>query len=230
MCNTRSCSLLFVTCALVCLNRSIVHGEVLTASFVPTTSTGFNTGAGQAIDPPAPDPFDNRVAQTFLATVSGTVARVSFTAYQSAGTTAPLRVDIASVVGGLPGTSLGNTIVPIDDFPSSVDPPELNIDADFGATGPLLQAGTSYAILFSSEAPNANYRIHGLHGTGTYADGAYFFSQNDAPWDEGSTGDLRFEVAVTPIPEPSSWTLALLACVLALFLKCARLRNFVAAG
>ncbi len=213
---------LFIALSLLLVNVlplpcSIARAEIVTAALVPTVSSGFNIGAGMAIDPPAPNPFDNRLAQTFVPTVSGEISRVSFLAYQSFGTTAPLRIDIASVAGGLPVSPLATAIVPISSFPTSIDlPPVLNIHADFSATGFVLQAGVSYAIVYSSNEPNANYRIHGSPAFNPYADGAAFQSQNGAPWMVMNGDDLYFEVTVTPVPEPSAFVLAGMGCGLAL--------------
>ena len=54
----------------VCLPSTSALGALVTAEHAPA-ATGFSVGAGMAIDPPAPLPFDNRLAQTFTATQTG---------------------------------------------------------------------------------------------------------------------------------------------------------------
>jgi hypothetical protein len=197
-----------------------VEAAVVTALHTrhPSASGGFHAGAGMAEQSPLV--FDNRQAQSFLATVSGLVQEVSFVAYQSTGTTAALRVDITSVVSGLPGASLAAASVPIAAFPESVSVPDLNVSADFSFTGLVLQAGTPYAIVFSSEVPNANYRLHGATSSHVptsdpYPSGSKFSSQNGSPFEASPIkSDLYFQVTVDPVPEPAAVWLA--CCGLAL--------------
>lgn len=186
------------------------HAALITASHtrLPSLTGYFHTGAGMAVDGPAV--FDNREAQTFLATETGFADQVAFVAHQSARTTAPLRVDITAVVDGLPGASLAWAIVPIDAFPAGeVSPPDLNVAADFSLSGLLLEAGTAYGIVFSSETSNANYRLYGTRAD-PYPDGSKFSSQNGSPFESSILeSDLFFEVTVTPVPEPASVWLAI---------------------
>lgn len=218
-----TCSLLMLA-SLCIANCSRARAELVTASHkkLPSTSGGFVSGAGMAVDPPAPNPFDNRESQTFLALVSGSVSRVSFVAHAYSGTTAPLRVDITTVVGGQPAASLGHALVPVEEFPGPfIDDSVLNINVDFSAASTMLNAGTLYSIVFSSEIPNANYGLYGVYesnlaAANRYTSGSRGFSQNGSPF-ASSASDLYFEVTVTPVPEPSTWMLASLGCMLAVF-------------
>jgi hypothetical protein len=198
---------------------SLAQGATVAAQHLPlpTRNGGFHTGAGISNDNGGI--FDNRELQTFVALNGGIVDQVSFAAHQSRNTTAPLRIDIVTLSDGQPATSLGHALVPIGEFPTAdLYPVVLNMRADFSSPSTILTAGTKYGLVFSSEAPNANYRLYGvseyqLAPANRYLDGDESFSQNGRPY-SGSviTGDLYFKVTVTPVPEPSTLILAGFGC------------------
>lgn len=170
----------------------------------------FNIGAGIGIDNNTT--YDNRLAQTFTPQVSGTLNSISFIAAQYHMSTANLKVSIATVSFGQPSQILASGYLTPASIPVTfgiTDNLSYNSFTEslyFSANNILLNAGTQYAIIFSSNTPDANYRIYGSYSG--YAGGSLMDFQNSGPYDSRG-GDLYFKVTATPIvPEPA--TLAML--------------------
>ena len=66
----------------------------------------------------------------------------------------------------------------------------------------MLEAGVSYAVVFSSDTPEANYRIYGDRSG--YSEGANLRFQNSGPYVDAAGSDLLFRVTANPIPEPKA--------------------------
>lgn len=194
---------------------------VVTAEFAPPTGLngGFNIGAGMAYDAPAPTPFDNRLAQTFVATTSGLPATASLIADLPPSTFADLTIDIGRLEGGLAADIIATGTISPGKFGSGVN----SIPMTFNGIVELLAideitAGDTYAIFFRSSTPDANYRIYGTDEN-RYGEGRAWRSQNNPMYTPMlSSSDLFFQVTVTPAPEPSACWLAL-ASIAAMLVK-----------
>jgi hypothetical protein len=196
-----------LACTSIALLSSLVDAApIVTAEFAPPLglSGGFNVGAGMGIDPPAPAPFDNRLAQTFLATVTGQPSTVSLIVARPASTDAPLWVDIVTMSGGHVASILASGSAPPSTFPTGfdVDPFQFNGTILLISTGTLV-AGQEYAMVLRSATPDANYRVFGTDEV-RYEQGNALRSQNSPAFQPMLFGaDLFFQVTVNPVPEPA---------------------------
>lgn len=175
---------------------------------LPSTATGwFSAGAGKALD--GGTIFDNRLAQTFTSTVSGTLQTVSFIATRYTSTNADLRVSLTALTNGQPTPELTTVLLEVDSFEVgslSGRPDTFNVSADFSMQDVLIEAQQEYAIVFLSDTADANYRIYGDRSG--YSGGTSLDFQNSGPFEEStSASDLFFEVVVKTIPEPTTATL-----------------------
>jgi hypothetical protein len=208
--------LVSIACTLsLLIARGAWAAPVVTAEFAPPPQLlAFNVGAGMAIDPPAPTPFDNRLAQTFVAGVSGFPLSASVLASRSTSTVAPLWVDIVTLTGGQVSSVLASGSVPPSTFPTAfrADVLAFNGTIPLTATQGLI-AGETYALVFRSAMPDANYRVFGAEQL-SYPQGNALRSQNSLTFQAMSpSSDLFFQVMVEPVPEPAGGCLALLALV-----------------
>jgi hypothetical protein len=173
---------------------------VVTALHAPAT-TGFSIGAGMAIDPPAPTPFDNRLAQTFTAVVSGRPATASIVAYSGINATAPLRLDIVSWNVNQVVDVLATGYLAPSAFSTDYPQGPLSFSPAASLSGGIdLIAGHEYALVLWTETSDANYGVFGKDGN-LYAGGEAYRSQNTSLFTPMLSGsDLFFEVTVTPEP------------------------------
>lgn len=184
--------------------------EVVTASHLrlPTTTGAFNTIAGMAGD--GPQVFDNRTAQSFAATETGYLSGVAFVASRLTATV-PLKVELTRFVAGQPSTSLASGFIAPAEFYEGFlpGPPDLNTFLDLSSSNALVEAGETYALLFSTESSDANYRLYGasfqnVPTNDPYPNGDLLHSQNGSLYTVSQGLDLYFEVEVAPVPEPST--------------------------
>ncbi|TWT43166.1 hypothetical protein [Botrimarina hoheduenensis] len=207
----------------------VVAGGALTATAVPTV-----TAANRATDPRdansaavielnglPTDRFDRQMAQTFLAETSGTLLRVSVTAGARAGTAQTdglgLRMAIApfDTAAGQVGTPLAlvpvEGVEPLPGFGGPFSQPGvLQASANFASAGIVLQAGASYAMIFSAERFGDSFFV--LGGTlPDYEEGLSGGRLNDQPFRLAPITDLFFEVTVNALPEPATLGLAVAA-------------------
>jgi hypothetical protein len=205
---TKFASMLFLLLLFLCAGASAA--PVVTATHLLTSSTaGYsNDAAGMATDVAV---FDNRSAQSFTATVGGTLTEVAFFATKISSTTADLRVSIATLIGTQPGAVLGSRLLGVNTFvsePFSGRPNVFNSFADFSSQNIQLSANSMYVIIFSSDTTEANYRIYG-DNTG-YTGGTGMFSQNGRPYTATAGTDREFRITVEAVPEPSTFALILI--------------------
>jgi hypothetical protein len=199
-------------CLWLLLTSSNSASPVVTAEFAPPVGLNgwFNIGAGMAYDAPAPTPFDNRLAQTFVATTSGLPMTASLIADLPLSTFADLTIDIGRLEGGLAADIIATGTISPDKFGSGVNssPMTFNGVVELLAIDEIT-AGETYAIFFRSSTTDANYRIYGTDGN-RYGEGQAWRSQNNPMYTPMlSSSDLFFQVTVTPVPEPSACLLAL---------------------
>lgn len=168
----------------------------------------FNSGAGMTGDDG--QIFDNRLGQSFVADATGMVGSVSFVASALGPASADLRVSLTTFAQGQPGSVLGSVLVGSGTFDSGFLPSyEFTHSIDFSGAGIALTAGQSYALVFSTDTPDANYRMYGDYEG--YAGGTSLFSQNGSPYDMRS-GDYYFQVS-TVVPAPGAAMLLGLAAL-----------------
>lgn len=77
------------------------------ASYHPSVTSYFDAGAGQGYDGTL---YDNKQAQTFVPSESGFIGSVSISVYRMPDTTAPLRIRIMDTLGGVPNSTLAETL------------------------------------------------------------------------------------------------------------------------
>ena len=196
--------------ALSCLCSSADAAITVAAHSLPVNATSWgNSGAGIGIDNQI---YDNRLAQTFVPTATGYLADISFNVYRI-DTNADLRISITSVVGGQPATVLDSVLLPFTAVGTTSLSSSFLKSGAFSHTvttsGTLLvNTGVTYALVFSSDTTNANYRIYS--DSSGYADGTRLRYQNGLPFTEAVGSDVLFRVTATPIPEPQT---ALFGCM-----------------
>jgi len=172
----------------------------------------FNIGAGVGTDGSI---FDNRLLQTFTSSTTGTVSSISLLISKIEPTTADLRVSIVGVSSGQPVSTLDTSLLRA----SSVGTSSLFSETEFShqvffSDTITVSAGVKYGFLLSTDSTEANFRFYGSRNPG-YAGGELWDFQNSGPYTQ-TTGDLFFDVGVTPVPEPSSYSL-LIGAVIAIF-------------
>lgn len=208
-----------------------LQGAVTVAEYVlPQNANGFfNVGAGMGTDDGRV--YDNRVAQTFVATTSGYLEDVFFNVsrFDQMGLDAELRLSVTNVLGGQPGEILESTLLPyasvgtdslsVGNFTNGTFTHKVTLSATV-----FLESGETYALVFSSDTTESNYRIHGYESG--YAQGTLLKFQDFGEY-EDNLSDLLFRVAATPIPEPD---VALLAIPLGLMACLRRRRSSISNG
>lgn len=202
--------------SIVVCSTSVQATPVVTASHtLPTSATRwFSAGAGIGTDGTV---FDNRVAQTFTVTTSGVLDTISFIATRSDGTTADLRVTLTNLIGGQPGISMASSLVEVNSFTEgflSGRPDEFTTTLNFSSDDILLETGSQYAIVLSTDTIEANYRIYGDYSG--YLGGNKLSFQNSGPF-ESPPYEVDFFFEVTVIPEPSSMFLVTAAAFITYF-------------
>jgi len=172
-------------------------------------SSFFNSGAGMALDGIL---FDNVEAQSFTAEQTGILSDIALTASRlDVNTTADLRID---VVTWNPSDEVGQVLatgfLPAEGFSTGfLSQLNFNTFINFSSTSIEIVQGLEYALVFSTDVPNANYRLYGDRLG--YSGGSRFQSQNGSPFDSGS-GDLFFQARVVAIPEPGSGVCLVIGC------------------
>lgn len=195
--------------------------------YPPDGSGFYSVGAGTGSDSGVI--YDNRIAQTFLAATTGYIESLTFYAYRFGYSSmdADLRVSVTEILGGQPGNVLVSAYVPFSSI--SIGSPLLEHLRDgsaairivFSATT-LLESGVTYALVFSSDTPEANYRMIGHSGLITadnYLGGEQLRSQNGSLYIGNFGADLNFSVEAAPIPEHGVPGMFCAAAVAAMFLR-----------
>ncbi|MGD9721295.1 MAG: hypothetical protein AB7O59_08805 [Pirellulales bacterium] len=183
--------------------------SIVVASHLPPGSgSTFDTGAGKTTQGEAAK------SQTFTALADGFLDEIAFLVHKGTPTNVDLRVTLATEVNDLPSTSIASAFVSQVGLPTVAPPSNttsFNAVASFASQQILLDAGTRYAIVFSSDTLDANYRLHGR--SNGYSGGQLASSFNGGPFTASSSSDLFFQVTVTPVPEPGTWIIATLGCL-----------------
>lgn len=177
---------------------SVCHADIIAQHiYTDDVDATFNSGAGMASDDGII--YDNRYAQSFLTVETGQVGAVSFVASVLAPTAADLRLSLMSFSLGQPGSVLGSVLVGADTFATGFlsFSYEFTHTVDFTSQDITLQSGLQYALVFSTDMPDANYRIYGDYEG--YTGGATLFSQNGSPFSQ-RPGDFYFRIAAVPAP------------------------------
>ncbi|MGD9127082.1 MAG: hypothetical protein PVH19_06855 [Planctomycetia bacterium] len=194
----------FVGVCLVSFGTVFAEPIVVASHTVPPKISGwFSSGAGIGTDDDIE--YDNREAQTFTATADGWLKDVSFIASKITPTNVDLRVSVTLVVDGRPGKKIGTLLMDKDLFPnedtfkSKLD--KFNGVANFGPQQIPLKTGSQYAIVFSTDTVEANYRFYGDRSG--YDGGTKMSAQNDRPYRlPERDSDFFFQVTVTSNPAP----------------------------
>ena len=188
-----------VATTIVLLTAHVSHAVVVD-QFSPAVGNGGDFGL-----------YSNYMAQTFIPGLDGTLDHITLTLEGSGiGGVGNYYVDLVSTNGGLPTTSVIATAIVPAPIPVSV---VAQYDFDFSGSMPLLLAGTQYAwVLHGDNSESAN--TYGSNRPSDfYPNGTAYKSD-----DQGATylihhnaADFAFTTYMEPIPEPTTWTLALAA-------------------
>ena len=187
-----------VTVAIVIMCTPVLADSIRTAFHtLPPGATGsFNVGAGIGTDGMI---FDNRRAQTFTPTVAGRVDSISFVATRLEGTDADLRVSLTTIDSGQPATVLFSTLIDVNSFTVGLVPgsgQSFTTTIDLSVAGIILATETQYALVFSTDTTEANYRIYGDNSG--YLGGTMMRFQNSGPFVPSPLeADLFFEARVS---------------------------------
>jgi hypothetical protein len=159
---------------------------------------------------------DVSMAQTFTPAIGGILTRLDLCLSPNGPTTGPLLISIDTTENGVPQSALGLTTLtgPLAGVWAwySFDLSSLSID---------LTTGQTYAIVLS--APNTVYAITSEGTTDDSYSGGNSLVQNGvgAPWQTYTREeDLAFQTFMSPVPEPPSRSVLILA---AICLYCMRL-------
>ena len=160
--------------------------------------------------------FDRRLAQTFLARTSGQLHSLSITVGARGGFPIPdaegLNVAIATLELGQPSELLVEA--PVDDVlvldrigGSFNEPDVLQGSASFASQGIAIEAGQSYAMVFSTDVFDDSFFILGSQ-VSDYEEGSLGGNRGDS-YLFNPIADIFFEVRVS-IPEPATAALLIL--------------------
>jgi len=194
-----------LTCLLSLLVSSTAFSQELltTAEHQPVSGSRFSVGAGISGDDGRT--FDNHIAQTFTAEQSGRLIDLNFLATrQNENTNADLRIDIVTWDTNQIVDVLGTTYLPASEFKIDTlsSDLEFNQTADFSDLAIIMNAGQQFAMVFSTDTRDANYRLVG--NKPDYNGGRAFRSRDGTTFSEfTSTSDLFFEARVVAVPEPT---------------------------
>jgi hypothetical protein len=186
---------------LICAACALAPGGALAGTLdqqqTSSEGAGFQIHSGQS------------VAQTFTAGLSGEIDQVDLDLEKSGAPTAPLTVEIRSVSGGVPdSTVLGTATVPASAV--TLFPPAF-VPVSFAVPAPVT-AGTQYAIVaYAATAQSDRYEWSLGATPDPYPAGAAFFIASSPPtgtWTSGDPEDLTFKtyvapVTTTPVPTPT---------------------------
>ncbi len=167
-------------------------------------------------------PIDRQIAQTFVAGTAGTLQSISVTAGARNG--APvvdaigLSVSMTTFTNGQPGVLLGSAPVQnVAVVPSGTPFPATDVlqaVADFTPQNIQLEAGRTYAMVFSAEAYQDSFMI--LGNQLKYPTGEMGGNQPTGRFNFTPVADIFFDVKVEALPEPTTASLAaMLAALLA---------------
>lgn len=206
-------AIIFTLCLLSRVKAATVIAE---NTFPSNASSWFNTGAGIGTDG---EIYDNRKAQTFIPTSSGLLESISFNVHRQPDTNANLRISVTSMVEGQPTVTLATALLSFSSVgTSSISYAFLQSGSFSNTVTPAdsvyLNAGVTYALVFSSDHTEANYRLYGYQSE--YNNGTLMRFQNTGPYTVTTGSDLLFRVTATPIPESKTW----LICGITIFLAC----------
>jgi hypothetical protein len=161
-------------------------------------------------------PVDRRLAQTFVPEASGDLRTISVTAGARGGVPVDaigLTLTLATFADRQPGAVLGS--VPVQhvqvspSFGGAFSAPTVQqAVADFAGKGLALEAGETYAMIFSADSFSDSFLIIG--GQFTYPSGTMGFSRPSGVFGYSAVQDIYFDVTVEAIPEPAATTLAVL--------------------
>lgn len=211
--------------ALMCVSPTSATPTV-TAANRATDPSDANTAAIAEITGSPSDQFDRQLAQTFLAETSGFLQRVAVTAGARAGAAQTdglgLRVAIAPFnpdTGQLGEILSLSPVEDVEQLPGFGGPfsqrDVLQASANFVSSGIVLDAGSSYAMVFSAERLDDSFFI--LGGTlPDYEEGLIGGRLNDESFQFQPITDLFFEVTVDAVPEPATLAMILTASLLTL--------------
>jgi len=184
------------------LESAIAAVTVAEHTLPPAATSWFEVGAGILTNGGV---ADNRQAQTFVPTTSGYLDGIEFNSYRTPGTGADLRVSVTSVLGGQPGTILESVQLPVSLVSTTVLNYSFLLGGGFShhltASGSLLlDAGATYALVFSTDTGEANYRIYGDFSG--YDQGDILQFHNSGPYQAVPGADLLFRVTVNQTINP----------------------------
>ena len=153
-------------------------------------SSGFGVGSGQS------------VAQTFTAGITGDLDGVDLALQAIGSPTAPLTVEIRSVVPGSIGTTaLAGAIIQPESLPTA----DTAFVAIPFATHVPVSAGSSYAIVLYTSATTPNTYAWGDAGSDVYAGGTALLTASSPPnstWTP-AVDDQAFKTYVVPASPPA---------------------------
>jgi hypothetical protein len=203
------------TVGLLAMMVSTIDAAVVsTASYYSSASSPPSVNGYVELLGSSTFPTLRSISQSFLAETAGSLYSLSITAV--ARGSAPhvdeigLTVSLATAVGGYPNVILGSApvqnvaVLPLG---GAFDQTVQQAVADFSTLGIALEAGVSYAMVFTADAFRDSFAIVG--GENGYADGVLGTRRFEgAPFTLNSAADIFFDVKVVTIPEPTALALA----------------------
>lgn len=225
--------LLSLLVSLSCVSLASAAIKV-TAANLATAPSDAKIAAIVEITGSTSNQFDSQLAQTFLSNNTGILQSVSITTGARAGAAQSdglgLRMAIApfNPENGLLGEVLA--IEPIENvelLPGFSGPfsqsDALQASANFDSSEIVLEAGSSYAMIFSAECLGDSFFILG-GPLPEYEEGLIGGRSNDESFRFRLRNDLFFEVTVDVVPEPAS--LAMIFTMLPVILRRRKLSTF----
>jgi hypothetical protein len=153
---------------------------------------------------------NDTVAQLFTATSSGSLFSLTFALGTSQIATTPNIADIFLYAdnAGQPGAVLESLSFDVGSFHNPASDPAPLIVTVNSVTNPLIFSGQNYWVGVLSD-DFANHPIIWYWGFGSDPGVDIFFNGAWVPESPTPTSPFSLEVAVTPAPEPATWSFAL---------------------
>ena len=199
----------------ICLSLVLAAGQVALGDIVtavnfeePIAYSQYFTGIGYA-NPPT---FTNEAAaQGFVASVGGPLTTLSATVVRSQSGGVPLIVSVHAAVGALPGTLLGQLIVPETQVASS------GVSTfDFSNLGVDLVAGEPYVITLRVDVPivqSTRYAAERINDGHDFGIEPLYSPDGGVTWlDSGYAYEIGLRVSV--LPEPATAALLAIAALM----------------